>query len=170
MNKESKYTPDILYSKYMYLIKIQTCIISQSSTIRTTWTIKQDAFIQLHCVVKNMAQDRSHHPDKALTLAGTSCQHPARIIRSLRRHKLYRPIYGILRLEDGYWTTITLRKGHFIIQYVITCRATINIWTNKFITPFKVTLGMQDSQCNKVQTPSKSSQTVEWVTPLLCMI
>lgn len=33
-----------------------------------------------------------------------------------------------------------------------------------------LTLGMYDSQCRTVKTPSKSSQTVEWVTPLLCMI
>lgn len=41
-------------------------------------------------------------------MAGTSCQHPARVIGSLGWHKLYWSVYRVLGIEDGHWTVFTL--------------------------------------------------------------
>lgn len=43
-----------------------------------------------------------------LTVAGTSCQHPARVIGSLGWHKVYWSVYRVLGIEDGHWTVFTL--------------------------------------------------------------
>ena len=63
---------------------------------------------------------------RQLTLAGTSCQHPARVIRSFGWNKLYWPIYGILGTEDGHWTGCTLKKD-FLFNFAKKNQITLHI-------------------------------------------
>lgn len=71
--------------------------------------------------------------EKRLTLAGTSCQHPARVIRSLCRDKLHQPIYGILRIKDWPWTRISLKKGNsLILEQQTTSNIQLSTWSHVY--------------------------------------